>query len=135
MMKYMKDNICRKFCHYYKPSKDEDLACLGFSVSERLMKRGMKCPSEMPLRRPYPDTEHILVRSICIRCPFYEEDCDYVTEYRGKKGTEYTAPGSNIHEEGIGNCKGNPPPCGGFIFLGLLLELKIICIDDIINMV
>jgi hypothetical protein len=58
-----------------------------------------------------------------------------VTEYKGKKGNEYTPAESHIHGEGIRNSKGNPPPCGGFIFLGLLLELKIISIDDITNMV
>ncbi len=131
----MRDNICRKFCHYYKPSKDEELACLGFTVAERLMKKGIKCLFEMPVRRPYPDTEDILVRSMCGRCPFYEEDCDYAMEYRGQKYNEDARSESHTYEEGIRNCKGTPPPCGGFIFLGLLLELKIISIDDITNMV
>ena len=131
----MRDNICGKFCNYYKPSKDEKLACLGFIVADQLMKKGMKCPSEMPVRRPDQKTEDILVRSMCVRCPFYDEDCDYVMEYRRQEYSADTRSESHVQEERIRNCKENPPPCGGFIFLGLLLELKIISIDDITNMV
>ena len=131
----MRDNICGKFCHYYKPGKDEDLACLGFIVAERLMKRGMKCFPELPVRILGPETEDILVRNMCGKCPFYEEDCDYVMECRSKKRNKDTLPESHIHEEGILKNKEDPPPCGGFIFLGLLLEGDIISIDDITNMV
>jgi len=53
---------------------------------------------------------------MCILCPFYEDDCDFAMEYRS-------------NEEGFSES----PPCGGFIFLGHLLEKNIIGIDDIRN--
>jgi len=121
----MRDEICRKFCHYFKPSKEEDLACLGFVLAELLIERGMKYSSGLPVRTPDEKTEEILVRSICMKCPFYEEDCDYAMDCRIRNGDE-----AGIHTD-----KENPPPCGGFIFLGLLIEGKIVSIDDITNMV
>jgi|WetSurMetagenome_2_1015567.scaffolds.fasta_scaffold296975_1 hypothetical protein len=121
----MRDEICRKFCHYFKPSKEEDLACLGFVVAERLIERGMKYSSGLPVRRPDEKTEEILVRNFCVKCPFYGEDCDYVLDCRRGK-----SDAAGIHSD-----KEDPPPCGGFIFLGLLLEGRIVSIDDITNMV
>ena len=39
-MTTIREELCRNFCPYYKPSKDEELACLGFSVIERLIGKG-----------------------------------------------------------------------------------------------
>jgi hypothetical protein len=42
------NKLCLKFCPYYKPSKDEELACMAYIVLERLMEKGDKIPFEKP---------------------------------------------------------------------------------------
>ncbi|HMK50115.1 MAG TPA: hypothetical protein VK435_08680 [Thermodesulfovibrionales bacterium] len=130
----MKDNICKKFCHYYKPPGNEDLACLGFTIAGRLAGNGFVFPSELPVRRPSGDMEDLLARGLCVRCPFYKEDCDYASEHRIQGEDADPLSGANKPGEGMRHSEANPPPCGGFIFLGLLLEAGIISIDDITNM-
>jgi len=102
-------NLCGKFCSYYKPSKKEELACRGFVVVRRLIEMGKESPFEKSDRRPGPRTEEKLSMALCPTCPFYESDCDYILQ------------------------EGDARPCGGFIFLGLLLDSGIICIDDVRN--
>jgi hypothetical protein len=104
------------YCHYYKPDKDEELACLGFVIAERLLKKGFKLFFEKKAVCSDPATKEKLTKNMCIHCPFYEDDCDFAMEYRS-------------NEEGLSES----PPCGGFVFLGLLLEKNIIGIDDIKN--
>jgi hypothetical protein len=53
--------------------------------------------------------EEALVKHMCITCPFYEKDCDFI---------QY---------------KGISPPCGGFILLGQLLESGSITLEDIMR--
>jgi len=112
----MRNKLCKNYCHYYKPEKDEDLACLGFVIAERLMKKGFKLSFEKNAACSDPAMNEKLTKNMCIHCPFYEDDCDFAMEYRS-------------NEEGFSES----PPCGGFIFLGLLLEKDIIGIDDIRN--
>ena len=103
------NNLCRRFCSYYKPSKEEDLACRGFVVVKRLTEMGKQIPFEEPGRRPGALTEGTLMTVLCPTCPFYEGDCDFILK------------------------EGDSLPCGGFIFLGLLLDNGIISIDDVRN--
>jgi hypothetical protein len=56
-----------------------------------------------------PETKEKLIGNICILCPFYEKDCDFI-----------------LHRD-------DSPPCGGFTLLGQLLESEVITIDDIIR--
>ena len=94
------NNLCRNFCSYYKPSKDEELACRGFVVVKRLIEMGKQIPFEKSDRRPSPLTEEDLRKVLCPTCPFYEGDCDFILQ------------------------EGDARPCGGFIFLGLLLDRR-----------
>ncbi len=112
----MRNKLCKNYCHYYKPEKDEALACSGFVIAERLMQKGLKLSFKKTPARTNPATEKTLTKNMCIHCPFYEDDCDFAIEYRS-------------NEEGFSES----PPCGGFIFLGHLLEKNIIGIDDIRN--
>ncbi len=112
----MRNKLCKNYCHYYKPDKDEDLACLGFVIAERLMQKGITFSFGKTFKRLDAATAVMLVKNMCIHCPFYEDDCDFAMEYRS-------------NEEGFSES----PPCGGFIFLGHLLEKNIIGIDDIRN--
>jgi len=102
-------NLCGNFCAYYKPSKDEELACRGFVIVKRLIEMGKQIPLEKSNKRPGLQTEEGLRKVLCPGCPFYEGDCDFILQ------------------------EGDAMPCGGFIFLGLLIEKGVICIDDVRN--
>jgi len=102
-------NLCGNFCVYYKASKDEELACRGFVIAKRLIEMGKQIPLKKSNKRPGLQTEEGLRKVLCPGCPFYEGDCDFILQ------------------------EGDAMPCGGFIFLGLLIEKGVICIDDVLN--
>jgi len=99
--------LCIHLCPYYKPSKDAEIACKGFSVVEELLREGKKIVFEKSDRVINTATEEMLIKTLCLTCPFYEEDCDFISSRRDAK------------------------PCGGFTLLGNLLESGILTIDDI----
>ena len=101
--------LCGNFCSYYKPSKGEELACRGFVVVKKLIETGKKVPFETSNSRPSLQTEEDLIKVLCPACAFYEGDCDFILQ------------------------EGDAIPCGGFIFLGLLTERGMICMDDVRN--
>ena len=103
----MERRLCKIFCPYYKPLKNDEFACRGFSVIERLIKEGKKIVFEKSDRVISTATEGMLIKTLCLTCPFYEEDCDFISSRRDAK------------------------PCGGFTLLGNLLESGILTIDDI----
>ncbi len=105
----LEEKLCLNFCPYYKPGKMNELACMGFLVLERLLKKGKEIPFDKSAKILNGITEETLVQNMCVFCPFYESDCDFIQK----------------EEKAL--------PCGGFILLGHLLETKIIAIDDIIN--
>lgn len=102
-------SLCQIYCRYYKPSKKEELACRGFVVVKELIETGKQLRFEGHDRRPSPLTEDDLGKVLCPACPFYEGDCDFILQ------------------------EGDAMPCGGFIFLGLLIERGMIGIDDVSN--
>ena len=118
-------NVCHTYCRYYKPAQDDDLACMGFLVTEKLIARGFPVSSP-DISGPQTKTDKIIMPNnktaghlrdqICKVCPFSENDCDYIDSHRS---------GLSVPIEG------NPAPCGGFIFLGLLIDRKVIDINDI----
>jgi hypothetical protein len=101
--------LCGNFCSYYKPSKNEELACRGFVVVKKFIEAGKKVPFEASNSMPGLQTEEDLGKVLCPTCPFYEGDCDFVLQ------------------------EGDALPCGGFIFLRLLVDSGIIGIDDVRN--
>ena len=105
----MEKRLCKNFCPYYKPSKDKGLACKGFSVIEKLLKGGKNISFQKSEKIPGREIKEMLVQTMCITCPFYENDCDFIQQRK------------------------NAPPCGGFLLLGQLLESDSITIDDIIK--
>jgi hypothetical protein len=107
----LQEILCKQFCRYYKPAGTENLACKGFLVIEAFMKKGKKIPFQKTETQLCPQTEGTLIGTLCITCPFYENDCDFV---RQKK-----------------DCS----PCGGFTLLRSLLGKNIISIDDIKNII
>jgi hypothetical protein len=109
-MTTIREKLCRNFCPYYKPLKDEELACLGFTVVERLSGKGWAISFDTHDKGFEEQTKKVLLEALCAACPFFENDCDFVT--------------------GSSNS-----PCGGFTLLGLLLDKKVIHIDDIKNII
>lgn len=103
-------NVCRDYCRYYKPSKDEELACMGFLIIQRLLRNGKEITFEESQAVLAPSTEETLVGNVCVTCPFFPDDCDFSLKREGSF------------------------PCGGFVVLGRLMEAGSIRIDDIRNM-
>lgn len=102
-------NLCKKHCKYYKPSKDNELACKGFTVIEKLIKNGKEISFNKAEKKLNASTEKKLIEGMCMICSFYEDGCDFAEQKR------------------------NALPCGGFILLGYLVESGVISIDDIKN--
>lgn len=100
--------LCENHCTYYKPGRNEDMACEGFMVVRRLIEQGR----DIPLGRRGPGREGTgvaaaLRRSLCVRCGFHEADCDFILT------------GGKAH------------PCGGFVLLRHLLDEGKITIEEI----
>jgi hypothetical protein len=98
--------LCLKYCSYYKPSKNEELACRGFSVVERLMQTGRTIPLENTGVSGDKQVMDQLVQSLCSVCIFHEHDCDYFQDRVSQ-------------------------PCGGFVLLSQLLGSGKITIAEI----
>ncbi len=98
--------VCSRFCSYYKPGRNEELACRGYVVLERLALQGVSISRDKTeLLRDGTD-DGILVDALCMVCPFHEHDCDFM-ENRSL------------------------PPCGGFLLLAQLLTEKDISLKDV----
>ena len=105
----LKKRLCEHCCPHFKPGKNNDLSCKGYSIIEKLLQEGRDIHFQRSDRVLTETTEELLSRHICVVCPFYEEDCDFIR-----------------HEK-------NSLPCGGFKLLGHLLESSNITIADIIR--
>lgn len=72
--------LCRNFCRYYKPDKDEALVCRGYTVVRGIIKRGTAISLDRQLGTALPGKEVIegLKLAVCSRCDFREADCDYI---------------------------------------------------------
>jgi hypothetical protein len=128
----MKNSLCKKYCPYYKPARDESLACLGFLVIERLISQGVTIISEKTGRTiDFADSER-LFKNMCVRCSFYENDCDFAMVSRSHRESDSVSSALPTGGEKQFSGKDNIPfPCGGFTLLGYLLGENIINIDDI----
>ncbi|UCE79366.1 MAG: hypothetical protein JSV13_01670 [Nitrospiraceae bacterium] len=105
-------NLCGTWCSYYKPGKDEELACKGFIVVKQMMRNMVTIPFEKPdesdqARQLLSDSAARLASSLCPVCSFSAEDCDFADRLEGAR------------------------PCGGFLLLMQFMEKKTVNIDDI----
>jgi hypothetical protein len=98
--------ICLKFCSYYKPGKNEALACQGYRVAERLLRKG----KHLDLESAPGDSSRVpvdrIINILCSACDFHEQDCDFMQDRTAR-------------------------PCGGFVLLAQLLNSGAITIEDI----
>ncbi len=103
------ETVCRNFCVYYKPAKNEELACRGLVVVQRLIEAGRAIPLARPEAAVPPDkrAEESLRQRLCRACDFRENDCDFILT------------------------GGNASPCGGFLLLVRLLGTGKITIEEI----
>jgi hypothetical protein len=101
--------LCESFCRYYRPGKNEELACQGFIVVHELIKRGKKISSERPGTMATPDarTREGLKKKVCAVCEFHAADCDFVLT------------------------GGTAAPCGGFALLSHLLGTGELTLEEI----
>jgi len=105
-MKTRNKTLCLNYCSYYKPGKNEELACRGHEIVQRLIQRGNQlelagCGREFDRARAEP-----LVQRICVHCNFQQDGCDFMLDRKA-------------------------PPCGGFVLLAQHIESGAITIEDI----
>ncbi|MDH4163689.1 MAG: hypothetical protein OEW15_13515 [Nitrospirota bacterium] len=68
------------YCSYFKPGKNEDLACQGFIVVHSILRSGKRIPQERPDRIAIPPRRTLegLKQRVCALCSFHDSDCDYI---------------------------------------------------------
>lgn len=98
--------LCLKFCSYYKPGKNEELACRGYAVVERLIQKGRLIAFTRYGREPDRSLQDMLAERLCAACEFHERDCDFAQDREAR-------------------------PCGGFVLLSQLLAAGELTIDDV----
>ncbi|MEK6745050.1 MAG: hypothetical protein AABZ15_15655 [Nitrospirota bacterium] len=91
--------LCHNFCQYYKPGKNEELACQGYVVVHRLIEKGRHVSQDKPRRTAALDARTIegLKGRVCAACSFRAADCDFILS------------------------GGTASPCGGYVLLFHLL--------------
>ena len=102
----LEQTLCLKFCSYYKPGKNEELACRGYLVVERLLGEGKRLVYEGKNGGTSPVLTERIVNVLCLACDFHEQDCDFMQNRAAR-------------------------PCGGFVLLEQLLGSGVITIEDI----
>ena len=98
--------LCLKYCSYFKPDRNEKLACRGYQVVERLMQAGRTVTLEKTGVSADTKVINQLVQALCGACPFHERDCDFFQDLVSK-------------------------PCGGFTLLSQLIGSGRLTIDEI----
>ena len=101
--------VCLNFCTYFKPGKNEDLACQGFMVVHGIVRNGKGISLDRPERIASPSAKVLagLKERVCAVCSFRADGCDFA-------------------ETG-----GAAPSCGGFALLAHLLGSGAVTLGDI----
>ena len=102
----LEQTLCLKFCSYYKPGKNEELACRGYLVAERLSKEGKNLVLEDSGGGSSAVLRDRLINVLCLACDFHEQDCDFMQDRAA-------------------------PPCGGMVVLTQLLKTNQVSLEDI----
>ena len=98
--------LCEQYCAFYKPGKNEELACKGFAVMERLMlaHEGFAC--QRYEQGPDKSVLDMVVQKMCMKCDFHAQDCDFIQDRTAR-------------------------PCGGFVLISQLLGSGEISLEEI----
>ena len=99
-------SLCVRYCAYYKPGKNEELACKGYAVMERLMRSNRRIVFEQYGHSPDSAVMEMLVQKMCMSCDFHEQDCDFIQDRTAL-------------------------PCGGFVLISRLLGSGVITLEEI----
>ena len=105
--KQLVSTVCAGYCSFFKPGKDEALACKGFLVLQKLSTAWgevSECHEKKLMRR---ETEEYLCTVLCPNCPFSLDGCDFAAWKKGEI--------PHMNREGV-------TPCGGFLYLGSCLD-------------
>lgn len=103
--------VCRKYCQYFREGTKEKEACEGLKMLAKLFEP----PKNLPVLPEHEKSSvlkkhnHLLEKHVCARCDWRTDDCDYRS----------LCPPPNAM------------PCGGLIFLALLIEKGIIDEDKL----
>ena len=98
--------LCKPYCTYYKPDRNEDLLCRGAFIFNRLVQAGRQIvPAKLGVQ-PNPATIELIINKMCISCDFHEHDCDFMADH-------------------------HTSACGGFVLLSQLVMSGEIVIDEI----
>jgi hypothetical protein len=99
--------VCAGYCAFFKPGKDEALACKGFLVLQELSRAEKGLPGFPEKRELRGETREHLFHLLCPHCPFSSEGCDFAAWNRGEM--------PDADREGV-------TPCGGFLFLANCID-------------
>ncbi|MEJ5329653.1 MAG: radical SAM protein [Desulfobaccales bacterium] len=94
-------SICRHYCAFYRPERDEAEKCLGWVVAAHLLQESSELAAALEGAAPKPGSEAMaaVAQALCQYCAFRQHGCDFA---RGEAGA---------------------PPCGGGLALaGLLVQ-------------
>jgi hypothetical protein len=96
-------SLCAEYCVFYRPEKDEELACKGYLVVRRLVEQERDLFSERGHGSLSIEAEDALFHAMCRECAFFGGDCDFASWKRGES--------PRTSREAV-------KPCGGFLLLG-----------------
>jgi hypothetical protein len=103
-----RQTLCLKYCAYFKPGKNEELACRGYLVVEQLIRSGKARIPDAFTKEPDRSTAETVIQKICVNCDFFEKDCDFMQDRAA-------------------------PPCGGMVVLTQLLKTNRASLEDIVT--
>lgn len=99
--------FCARYCKYYKPGK-EDMSCMAYSQISRLGLADIRIElRHKDAHVAYGKIMDDLRQSLCLRCDFYEDGCDFIAS------------------------EGNIAPCGGLLVLADMISSGRIKYDDV----
>lgn len=99
-MKEVYYEICKRTCAFYKPIRKTEEHCYGFDKLVDLIeakKISLIDISNIDIKSSTHSTDKILYDTLCIKCPFLKDGCDF----RAGKGNE---------------------PCGGYKIFDILIS-------------
>jgi hypothetical protein len=110
--KDFREYICRPYCMFFKEGQKEEMACRGADLAEKLiLSKDVGTEGLIDINkksRAWLYHAALFEKHICAACDFRAEDCDFASAAsRGFFDTDIE-------------------PCGGLIFLAIIIEKGLI---------